>query len=151
MTSCNRGAESPDCHPVSGHSVSLHLGTHLTFPNIQIFLPSSQNKPLPYPFSPSHYKHDPCNPLCDGLWGKDIKCATCTAQCCPTVRLDPTSVRSTLSPYAFWILQAQNSKEGAFLKAAVKAGRTVILITIRDSSLNYIGMISVLVCSSVSL
>ena len=25
-----RGTEGPNCKPVSGHSVSLHLGTHLT-------------------------------------------------------------------------------------------------------------------------
>ena len=27
-----RGTEGPNCKPVSGHSVSLHLGTHLTLP-----------------------------------------------------------------------------------------------------------------------
>jgi hypothetical protein len=40
-------------------------------------------------------------PFCDGLWGKDITCAIDTAQFCPTIRLDPTSVRSTSSTYAY--------------------------------------------------
>jgi hypothetical protein len=37
------------------------------------------------------------------------------------------------------------------MKAAAKAGWTVILITIRGSSLNYIGLFFVLVCRPVSL